>query len=164
LACGDQRRLTGSGSALEVVLHDYALYKSTFTYLSLYRMTIIPYYTFRLIQCSSDNQCVLFKLGTHWRQRRIQHGRLCVEIRQSRPCRFGPVLYTQSHWRQSRKDVRPRATKIIHFRQSRPHRRQSTSSSICRHFGNSRLCRQYVPGFRQQSDNLRLCRCVVSGT
>jgi len=33
LACGDQRRLTGSGSALEVVLHDYALYKSTFTLL-----------------------------------------------------------------------------------------------------------------------------------
>jgi len=32
LACGDQRRLTGNGSALEVVLHDYALYKSTFTY------------------------------------------------------------------------------------------------------------------------------------
>jgi len=31
LACGDQRRLTGSGSALEVVRHDYALYKSTFT-------------------------------------------------------------------------------------------------------------------------------------
>jgi len=31
LACGDQRRLTGNGSALEVVLHDYALYKSTFT-------------------------------------------------------------------------------------------------------------------------------------
>jgi len=35
LACGDQRRLTGSGSALEVVLHDYALYKSTFTLLSI---------------------------------------------------------------------------------------------------------------------------------
>jgi len=35
LACGDQRRLTGSGSALEVVLHDYALYKSTFTLLYL---------------------------------------------------------------------------------------------------------------------------------
>jgi len=33
LACGDQRRLTGNGSALEVVLHDYALYKSTFTLL-----------------------------------------------------------------------------------------------------------------------------------
>jgi len=33
MACGDQRRLTGSGSALEVVLHDYALYKSTFTLL-----------------------------------------------------------------------------------------------------------------------------------
>jgi len=33
LACGDQRRLMGSGSALEVVLHDYALYKSTFTLL-----------------------------------------------------------------------------------------------------------------------------------
>jgi len=33
LAFGDQRRLTGSGSALEVVLHDYALYKSTFTLL-----------------------------------------------------------------------------------------------------------------------------------
>ena len=31
--CGDQRRLTGNGSALEVVLHDYALYKSTFTLL-----------------------------------------------------------------------------------------------------------------------------------
>ena len=30
-SCGDQRRLTGNGSALEVVLHDYALYKSTFT-------------------------------------------------------------------------------------------------------------------------------------
>ena len=29
----NQRRLTGSGSALEVVLHDYALYKSTFTLL-----------------------------------------------------------------------------------------------------------------------------------
>ena len=29
LACGDQRRLTGNGSALEVVLHDDALYKST---------------------------------------------------------------------------------------------------------------------------------------
>jgi len=36
LACGDQRRLTGNGSALEVVLHDYALYKSTFTLLTLY--------------------------------------------------------------------------------------------------------------------------------
>jgi len=35
LACGDQRRLTGNGSALEVVLHDYALYKSTFTLLYL---------------------------------------------------------------------------------------------------------------------------------
>jgi len=33
LACGDQRRLTGNGSALEVVFHDYALYKSTFTLL-----------------------------------------------------------------------------------------------------------------------------------
>jgi len=33
LACGDQRRLTGNGSALEVMLHDYALYKSTFTLL-----------------------------------------------------------------------------------------------------------------------------------
>ena len=33
LDCGDQRRLTGNGSALEVVLHDYALYKSTFTLL-----------------------------------------------------------------------------------------------------------------------------------
>ena len=33
LACGDQRRPTGNGSALEVVLHDYALYKSTFTLL-----------------------------------------------------------------------------------------------------------------------------------
>jgi len=36
LACGDQRRLTGSGSALEVVLHDDALYKSTFTLLYVY--------------------------------------------------------------------------------------------------------------------------------
>jgi len=36
LACGDQRRLTGNGSALEMVLHDYALYKSTFTLLLLY--------------------------------------------------------------------------------------------------------------------------------
>jgi len=33
LACGDQRRLTGSGSTLEAVLHDDALYKSTFTLL-----------------------------------------------------------------------------------------------------------------------------------
>ena len=30
---GDQRLLRGNGSALEVVLHDYALYKSTFTLL-----------------------------------------------------------------------------------------------------------------------------------
>jgi len=37
LACGDQRRLTGNGSALEVVLHDDALYKSTyFNHSSLY--------------------------------------------------------------------------------------------------------------------------------
>ena len=28
------RRLTGSGSAIEVLLHDYALYKSTFTLLT----------------------------------------------------------------------------------------------------------------------------------
>ena len=35
MACVDQRRLTGSGSALEVVLHDYALYKSAFTLLLL---------------------------------------------------------------------------------------------------------------------------------
>ena len=32
LACGDQRRLTGSGSALEA-LRDDAIYKSTFTLL-----------------------------------------------------------------------------------------------------------------------------------
>jgi len=38
LACGDQRRLTGNGSALEVVLHDYALYKSTFTLLYIVTM------------------------------------------------------------------------------------------------------------------------------
>jgi len=38
LDCGDQRRLTGNGSALEVVLHDYALYKSTFTLL----FTLLP--------------------------------------------------------------------------------------------------------------------------
>ena len=37
LACGDQRRLTGNGSASEV-LHDDALYKSTyFTLLLLYK-------------------------------------------------------------------------------------------------------------------------------
>ena len=36
MACGGQRRLTGNGSALEVVLHDYALYKSTFTLHVLY--------------------------------------------------------------------------------------------------------------------------------
>jgi len=29
----ERRRLTGNGSALEVMLHDYALYKSTFTLL-----------------------------------------------------------------------------------------------------------------------------------
>jgi len=32
LACGDQRRLTGSGSALEAITRN-ALYKSTFTLL-----------------------------------------------------------------------------------------------------------------------------------
>jgi len=42
LACGDQRRLTGNGSALEVVLHDYALYKSTFTLL-YYITTVVLY-------------------------------------------------------------------------------------------------------------------------
>jgi len=41
LASGDQRRLTGNGSALEVVLHEYALYKSTFTYFTLlYHYTV----------------------------------------------------------------------------------------------------------------------------
>jgi len=53
LACGDQRRLTGNGSALEVVLHDYALYKSTFTLLYLlYFITNIRvgYYTHTLIK------------------------------------------------------------------------------------------------------------------
>jgi len=41
VACRDQRRLTGNGSALEVVFHDDALYKSTtllyFTYLTITR-------------------------------------------------------------------------------------------------------------------------------
>jgi len=40
LACRDQRRLTKNGSALEVVLHDDALYKSTyFTHLE-HRLTL----------------------------------------------------------------------------------------------------------------------------
>jgi len=43
LACGYQRRLTGSGSALEVVLHDYALYKSTFTLLCFTLLTRITF-------------------------------------------------------------------------------------------------------------------------
>jgi len=43
LACGDQRRLTGNGSALEVVLHDYSLYKSTFTLLYFYYTAPSPY-------------------------------------------------------------------------------------------------------------------------
>jgi len=38
LACGDQRRLTGNGSALEVVLHNDALYKKS-TYFLLCTMT-----------------------------------------------------------------------------------------------------------------------------
>ena len=45
LDCGDQRRLTGNGSALEVVLHDYALYKSTFTLL---------YFTILYVHVESD--------------------------------------------------------------------------------------------------------------
>ena len=47
LACGDQRRLTGNGSALEVVLHDYALYKSTFTLL---------YFTFSFYAAVNESQ------------------------------------------------------------------------------------------------------------
>jgi len=45
LACGDQRRLTGNGSALEVVLHDDALYKSTFIllYLLYFKNTVLCY-------------------------------------------------------------------------------------------------------------------------
>ena len=50
LACGDQRRLTGNGSALEVVLHDYALYKSTFTLL---------YFTLQIYHCVQLNAVLL---------------------------------------------------------------------------------------------------------
>jgi len=39
---GDQRQFTGSGSALGVVLHDYALYKSTFTLLYYIVRTMLP--------------------------------------------------------------------------------------------------------------------------
>jgi len=42
LACGDQRRLKGSGSALEA-LHDDALYKST-------------YFTLLFLQTQTDRQ------------------------------------------------------------------------------------------------------------
>ena len=41
--CGDQRRLTGNGSALEVVLHDDALYKSTYFTLLLLLMSVGVY-------------------------------------------------------------------------------------------------------------------------
>jgi len=43
LACGDQRRLTGNGSALEVVLHDDALYKSMYCTLLYFYFMIICY-------------------------------------------------------------------------------------------------------------------------
>jgi len=51
LACGDQRRLTGSGSALEVVLQDYALYKSTFTllYCSLHHRFLTNFSAHKLL-------------------------------------------------------------------------------------------------------------------
>jgi len=49
LACGDQCRLTGNGSALEVVLHDYALCKSTFTLLYFY--SVDCYYAIIKILC-----------------------------------------------------------------------------------------------------------------
>ena len=48
VACGDQRRLTGNGSALEVVLHDYALYKSAFTLL---------YFTVCLLRVDINMHC-----------------------------------------------------------------------------------------------------------
>jgi len=54
LACGDQRRLTGNGSALEVVLHDYALYKSTFTLL---------YFTFTDLSLRAVKCAVLLSLA-----------------------------------------------------------------------------------------------------
>jgi len=56
LACGDQRRLTGNGSALEVVLHDYALYKSTFTllYFTLTNTDLRPH---SIILASSKPGC-----------------------------------------------------------------------------------------------------------
>ena len=47
MACGDERRLTGNGSTLEVVLHDDALYKSTYftftlLYMLMYRVEFRP--------------------------------------------------------------------------------------------------------------------------
>jgi len=43
LACGDQRQLTGNGSASEVVLHDDALYKSTtLLYFFFHRQSLSP--------------------------------------------------------------------------------------------------------------------------
>jgi len=51
LACGDQRRLTGNGSALEVVFHDDALYKSTyFTGLSAVHSESRPKHRFLRIE------------------------------------------------------------------------------------------------------------------
>jgi len=56
LACGDQRRLTGSGSALEVVLHDYALYKSTFTLLYFIHKDRVTLIQLGDVQCSDQCQ------------------------------------------------------------------------------------------------------------
>jgi len=50
LACGDQRRLTGNGSALEVVLHDYALYKSTFTLLLAQKGYLVPFKVYTMVR------------------------------------------------------------------------------------------------------------------
>ena len=52
--CGDQRRLTGNGSALEVGLHDYALYKSTFTLLLLTYSKLNMIYLAELLVVMTD--------------------------------------------------------------------------------------------------------------
>jgi len=59
LACGDQRRLTGNGSALEVVLHDDALYKSTTLLFLLQRYQLLMQCRFNLTVSTSQSQHVM---------------------------------------------------------------------------------------------------------
>ena len=93
VSCGDLRRLTGNGSALEVVLHDDALYKSTFTLpVKTKQMEVVSAFMMYLILTILSRNCKHNELLQS--QRRSRHHWVALNVRA--PCTSrttSPVLH-----------------------------------------------------------------------